>query len=158
MSRTKQVIALVVSLGIAFSVAWLGAFFTDLSIGIWYPTLIKPAWTPSGTIIGLIWTILYGLIAVAVWVVWLNDGPDKRRSPLTLYGLQLFLNLAWTFIFFGLRSPEIAFIEIIVLWITICATLVSFCKVSMFAGALMVPYLMWVSFAVALNFMIWRRN
>jgi benzodiazapine receptor len=158
MSRTKQIIALVVSLGIAFSVAWLGAFFTDLSIGTWYPTLIKPDWIPSGATIGLIWTILYGLMAVAVWVVWLNGGPDKRRSPLTLYGLQLFLNLAWTFVFFGLRSPGIALVEIIVLWITICATLVSFCKVSMFAGALMVPYLMWVSCAVALNFMIWRLN
>ncbi len=158
MSRKKQITGLVLSMVVAFSVARLGAIFTNVSLGQWYESLIKPTWTPSGRTIGLIWTILYISMAIAVWVVWLNGGPDMRRSPLTLYGLQLFLNLAWTFIFFGLRSPEIAFIEIIVLWITICATLVSFCKVSIFAGALMVPYLMWVSFAVAINFMIWRLN
>ncbi|MGC8605351.1 MAG: TspO/MBR family protein [Desulfomonilaceae bacterium] len=158
MSRIKQITGLLLSMVVAFSVARLGAVFTNMSLGQWYDSLIKPTWTPSGTAIGLIWIILYTSMAIAAWVVWLNGGSYKQKSPLTLYGLQLFLNLAWPFIFFGLRSPEIAFVEIIVLWITVCATLVSFCKVSMFAGALMVPYLMWVSFAAVLNFMIWRLN
>lgn len=158
MSRTKQIIALVVSLGIAFSVAWMGAFFTDPSIGTWYPTLIKPAWTPSGATIGLIWTILYGLMAIAAWVVWLDGGAAKQRHPLGLYALQLLLNLAWTFVFFGLRSPGIALVEIGVLWMAIFVTSVSFWRTSRLAGALMVPYLIWVSFAAALNAKIWRLN
>lgn len=158
MSRTKQIIALVVSLGIAFSVAWMGTFFTDLSIGTWYPTLIKPAWTPSGATIGLIWTILYGLMAIAAWVVWLDGGVKRQRHPLGLYALQLLLNLGWTFVFFGLRSPGIALVEIGVLWMAILVTSVSFWRTSRLAGALMVPYLIWVSFAAALNAKIWRLN
>ncbi len=158
MSRTKQIIALVLSLGIAFSVAWMGAFFTDLSIGTWYPTLIKPAWTPSGAAIGLIWTILYGLMAIAAWVVWLDCGAKRQRHPLGLYALQLLLNLGWTFVFFGLRSPGIALVEIGVLWMAIFVTSVSFWRTSRVAGALMVPYLIWVSFAAALNAEIWRLN
>ena len=158
MSRTKQIIALVLSLGIAFPVAWMGAFFTDLSIGTWYPTLIKPAWTPSGATIGLIWTILYGLMAIAAWVVWLDGGAKGQRHPLRLYSLQLLLNLGWTFVFFGLRSPGIALVEIGVLWMAILVTSVSFWRTSRLAGALMVPYLIWVSFAAALNAKIWRLN
>ena len=158
MSRKKQITGLIVSVAVVFSVARLGVFFTDLSLGTWYPFLIKPLWTPSGATIGLVWTILYTLMAIAAWVVWLLDGLEKQRHPLSLYALQLLLNLGWTFLFFGVRSPGIAFVEIAVLWVAILATLVSFWRVSRLAGALMLPYLIWVSFAVALNAIIWCLN
>jgi len=129
-----------------------------MSLQHWYPTLIKPAWTPSGTTIGLIWTILYGLMAIAAWVVWLDGGAAKQRHLLGLYALQLLLNLGWTFVFFGLRSPGIALVEIGVLWMAILVTSVSFLRTSRLAGTLMVPYLIWVSFAAALNAKIWWLN
>lgn len=158
MNRTKQITGLVVSLGLVFLVGWLGALVTQMSLGAWYTSLIKPSWTPSGAAIGLIWTILYASTAIAAWSVWLCGGLIKQRRPLGLYALQLFLNAGWTFLFFGLRCPGLALVEIIILWMAILVTLMSFCRVSRFAAGLMAPYLIWVTIAAGLNAMIWRLN
>ncbi len=158
MSKPKQIAGLVVSLLVAFGVAFLGKLFTDLSVNTWYPTLIKPSWTPSGATIGTVWTILYTLMGIAAWIVWRRGGVRVRRLPLGIYAIQLLLNAGWPALFFGLQNPGFALFEIGLLWIAILATAAAFWKVSKPAGALMVPYLIWVCFAGALNTMLWRLN
>jgi benzodiazapine receptor len=135
----------------------LGVFLTNLSVDTWYPALAKPSWTPSGATIGTAWTILYTLMAIAAWIVW-RGGDGDRQCLLTLYAVQLLLNAGWSALFFGFRSPGLALFEIGVLWVAILATAASFWKVSKPAGALMAPYLIWVSFAGVLNAMIWLLN
>jgi len=156
MNKPKQITGLVVSLLIVFGIASLGGYLTNLSVDAWYPGLAKPSWTPSGATIGAVWTILYTLMAIAAWIVWRCG--SGRQLPLTVYAVQLGLNVGWSALFFGLRSPGLALFEIGVLWVAILATAVSFWKASKTAGALMAPYLIWVSFAAVLNVMIWRLN
>ena len=157
MNKPRQIAGLVVSLLIVFGIATLGGFFTNLSVDSWYPTLNKPSWTPSGATIGTVWTLLYTLMGIAAWIVWRSTSGDRTR-PLALYCLQLFLNAGWSALFFGLRSPGLALLEIGVLWIAILATVTTFWKASKLAAVLMVPYLIWVSFAGVLNAMIWKMN
>jgi len=157
MSKSKQMAGLVVSLLIVFGIASLGGFLTNLSVNTWYPTLAKPFWTPSGAIIGTVWTILYTLMGIAAWIIWRGGAVGVQR-PLVIYAVQLLLNAGWSALFFGLRSPGLALLEIGVLWIAILVTAATFWKVSKLAGALMAPYLIWVSFAGVLNAMIWRLN
>lgn len=123
--------------------------------GAWYAALQKPTWNPPAWLFGPAWTLLYTLMAVAAWLVWKRVGHGK---PLTLYFVQLVLNAAWTPIFFGAHQPGWALIVIVVLWIAILTTLLSFRRVNTAAGWLLVPYLAWVSFASCLNFALWRMN
>jgi benzodiazapine receptor len=157
MSRPQQVLGLAVSLVIVFGIASLGAFLTNLSLDARYAALAKPSWTPSGATIGVVWTILYILMAIAAWIVWRGDD-GGRQLPLTFYAVQLLLNAGWSALFFGLRNPGLALLEIVVLWASILATAATFRKVSKLASALMVPYLIWVSFAGILNARIWWLN
>jgi tryptophan-rich sensory protein len=157
MNRLGQIAGLAVSLFIVFGIATVGGFLTNLSVNSWYPTLNKPSWTPSGATIGTVWTILYIFMGIAAWMVWRSASGDRAR-PLALYALQLLLNAGWSALFFGLRSPGLALLEIGVLWIAILATSVTFWKVSKLAGTLMTPYLLWVTFAGVLNALIWNMN
>lgn len=157
MSRHKQIAGLAVSLSIVFGIAALGGVLTNLSVATWYPSLHKPPWTPSGATIGTVWTILYSVMGIAAWIVW-RSGSRGRARPLALYGLQLLLNVGWSALFFALRSPGLALVEIGVLWIAILATAGAFWRVSKIAGVLMAPYLIWVTFAAVLNAMIWQMN
>ena len=156
-SKPIQIVGLIASLLIILGVAIVGGFLTDLSVNTWYPTLAKPPWTPSGATIGSVWTILYAFMGIAAWIVWRSASADRAR-PLALYGLQLLLNVGWSALFFGLRSPGLALLEIGVLWIAILATSANFWKASKLAGVLMAPYLIWVTFAAVLNAMIWKMN
>jgi translocator protein len=157
MSKPKQIAGVVVSLLIVFGIASLGGFLTNLSVATWYPGLAKPSWTPSGATIGTVWTILYTLMGIAAWIVW-RRGAGLRQRPLAIYAIQLLLNAGWSALFFGLLSPGLALFEIIILWVAILATAAAFWKVSKPAGALMAPYVIWVSFAGVLNAMIWQLN
>jgi tryptophan-rich sensory protein len=157
MNRLGQIAGPVVSLLIVFGIATLGGFLTNLSVDSWYPTLNKPPWTPSGATIGIVWTILYTFMGFAAWIVW-RRGSGGRQRPLAIYALQLLLNAGWSALFFGLRSPGLALLEIGILWLAILATSVTFWKVSKLAGVLMVPYLIWVGFAGVLNAFIWKMN
>lgn len=123
--------------------------------GEWYAALQKPSWNPPAWLFGPAWTLLYTLMAIAAWLVWKRVGFAK---PLKLYFVQLALNAAWTPIFFGAHQLGWALFEIVLLWIAILATLVSFRRVNSTAGWLFVPYLAWVTFAMALNFTLWRLN
>ncbi|MBM4069716.1 MAG: tryptophan-rich sensory protein [Planctomycetes bacterium] len=146
-----------VFLVICLGTAGLGAVLTNLSVGEWYANLPKPSWNPPNWVFGPVWTVLYCGMAVAAWLVWSRQGRDRKVAML-LFGLQLCLNAVWSALFFGLRSPGLALADIILLWLAILATILAFRRVSAMAAALLIPYLAWVSFAVALNAAIWRMN
>ncbi len=136
----------------------LGAIATTPEIEGWYATLEKPSWNPPGYVFGPVWTTLYLMMAVAAWLVWRPAGFKTATLPLVLFAVQLVLNVAWSWIFFGLHQPGWAFVEIVFLWLAIVATIVAFLRCSRAAGWLLVPYLAWVSFASVLNYAIWQLN
>jgi tryptophan-rich sensory protein len=152
-----QVLALLVILLACFGVAGLGGYWTALSVDTWYAGLAKPPWTPPDWVFGPVWTALYLGMAVAAFLVWRERSPHTRTAQI-LFGVQLLLNLAWSGLFFGLRNPGAALVDILLLWVAIFATWRAFRRISPAAGWLMAPYLLWVSYAVTLNFAIWRMN
>ena len=152
-----QALALGLFYLLCFLAAGLGSLFTMVSLGSWYAGLAKPSWNPPNWIFGPVWTALYAMMAVAGWMVWLR-GRATRQPALRWFSVQLVLNVGWSAVFFGLQLPGLAFVEILVLWVAIAATLVTSWKVSRAAGILLAPYLLWVSFAAVLNFAIWRLN
>ncbi len=152
-----QAIGLVVSLAGTFAAAGVGIRATTASVNSWYVTLRKPAWVPSGRAIGLIWTVLYVLMAVAAWLAWRESGWDAWPA-LVLYAVQLALNSLWSILFFGRRNPRAALAEIVVLWAAILATLAGFWLLTLWAGILFVPYLAWVTFAANLNRIVAKLN
>ncbi|WP_435020348.1 TspO/MBR family protein [Tundrisphaera sp. TA3] len=154
----RDALALAGFVALCFAVAGLGGYWSSRGLGPWYDGLAKPAWTPPGWLFGPVWTALYLAMAVAAWLVWRRGPSPARQGSLVLFGVQLALNLAWSGIFFALRSPGPAFVEIAVLWVAIAATIAAFARTSRPAAALLVPYLAWVTFASALNFAIWRLN
>jgi translocator protein len=151
-------LALALFVAVSFAAGAVGALFTGVTESPWFRNLERPAWYPPEWVFGPVWSLLYLLMGVAAWLVWRPRGWEGARAPLTLFGAQLVLNAAWTWIFFGLRMPGPAFVEIVALWLVLLATIVAFWRVSRLAGGLMVPYLAWVTFAAALNFAIWRLN
>jgi benzodiazapine receptor len=158
MSSRVRWIGLAGFLVVCLGAGGLGALVTTPAIDGWYRTIAKPSWTPPDAVFGPVWTALYVMMAVAAWLVWSPAGFRAAAGPLTLFAAQLLLNIAWSWIFFGLHEPGGAFAEIVVLWGTIAATTAAFARRSRVAGGLMTPYLAWVSFAAVLNFAIWRAN
>jgi len=134
---------------------FIGSFFTRSSVSTWYPTLAKPSFNPPSWLFGPVWTLLFLLMGVALYLLWINKAP---WPVMTLFALQLLLNILWSALFFGLRSPGAALIEIIILWLAILATAVLAHKTAPTAAYLLIPYLAWVAFAALLNFSIWRLN
>ena len=158
MSR-NLLVALAAFVALNFSAAGIGAAFTARSARIWYPSLRKPPGNPSASSFGPVWTILYFLMTIAAWNVWRVGGGWSEASPaITVFLLQLALNAAWSVIFFGLRSPGLALVEIILLWAAILATIILFWRISPFSATLLVPYLAWVTYATYLNAGLWRLN
>ncbi|TWU02818.1 TspO/MBR family protein [Stieleria varia] len=151
-------VGLAVFLVVCLGAGGLGAVATTSEIKGWYQTIEKPTWNPPDYVFGPVWTTLYVMMAIAAWIVWLPNGLKDSKTPLGLFVLQLALNIAWSWIFFGLHQPGWAFAEILILWLAIVATTTAFLKRSTIAGSLMIPYLAWVSFASVLNFTIWRLN
>jgi len=158
MTATTRWIGLAVFVAICLGVGGLGAIATTPEIEGWYRTLVKPDWNPPDSVFGPVWTTLFILMAIAAWLVWKPAGFKAAATPLSLFGIQLLLNVFWSWIFFGMHQPGWAFVEIVILWLAIVATTVAFFRRSKIAGWLLVPYLGWVSFAALLNFTIWRLN
>lgn len=158
MSTFKQGLGLAVFVVICFGAAGIGSFFTMPSITNWYAGLKKPSWNPPSWLFGPVWTILYLSMAVAAWLIWRQVGASGTVVPLTIFGIQLALNLAWSIIFFGQHKIGLAFVDLILMWAAILATIIAFRNVNTLAGWLLVPYLAWVSFAGYLNYTIWRLN
>lgn len=151
----KLIIAVVVSQGAGL----IGSLFTLSAIPTWYETLTKPELAPPNWIFGPVWTTLYFLMGVAAFLVWRKGIYRKgARLALGLFGVQLVLNALWSIVFFGMQDPGAAFGVIVLLWLFIVATMIAFFKISRLAMYLLVPYLLWVSFAGYLNYMIWMLN
>jgi benzodiazapine receptor len=153
-----QIVGLVVSVVICFAAAGLGAAVTTPQIRGWYTTINKPSWNPPDWVFGPVWSTLYLMMAVSVWLIWRRGGLRAARTPLTVFAVQLALNSLWSVLFFGMQHPGLAAIEIVILWAAILATVISFWRQSKVAGGLLIPYLLWVSFATVLNVTIWRLN
>ena len=149
----KFAFALAGWIALTFCAALTGFFIQPAG---YYASLVKPSWSPPAWVFGPVWTALYLMMAVAAWLVWRQGGWRAQRAPLSLYLLQLALNALWTPVFFGLRSPGLALVVIVSLGAAIVLTGRAFRPVSRVASWLLVPYLVWVVFAAALNFSIWR--
>ncbi|MGP1676293.1 MAG: TspO/MBR family protein [Burkholderiales bacterium] len=154
----RATMGFVAFLALCLAVSAVGGAATAISVGTWYPTLAKPPFNPPDWIFAPVWTALFFMMAVAGWRVWRRDGLRKAHWALTLYALQLALNLAWSIVFFGLRSIGAALVEIVVLLLAILATTVVFWQRDRVAGMLFIPYAGWVTFAAVLNAALWRLN
>jgi tryptophan-rich sensory protein len=141
-----------------FAAAAIGSTATFRSVKTWYPQLTKPEWTPPSAWFAPVWTILYIAMAIAAWRVWRKLSGPPAAAVLRRYGAQLALNAFWSVLFFGLRRPDLALVDIVGLWLLLILALFRFWRVDRIAGALWAPYLAWVTFASALNTAIWRLN
>lgn len=148
----------VVALAAPLAVGLLSGLATARGVQEWYPGLAKPPFNPPDWVFGPVWTVLYLMMGVAAWLVWRRADEARVGTPLVLFAAQLLLNGLWSVLFFGLRSPGVAAVEILLLWIAIVLTIRSFRRVSVPAALLLVPYWAWVSFAAVLNISIWMLN
>lgn len=148
---------LIISLALPQLMGGLGAFFTLSSVNSWFLTLNKPSWNPPSWLFGPVWTLLYVLMGIACYLIWKSDHPLKKPL-LKLYAIQLILNALWSPAFFGMQSPLLGLLVIIPLWVAILLCIIQFKKVSSLASGLMIPYLLWVTFATALNTSIFVLN
>lgn len=145
---------------LSFTAAAIGSAATIPNLSPWYAGLSKPSWNPPSSVFGPVWTVLYLLMSVAAWLVWKRRTmqPEGVGSALGFFCIQLALNAAWSWVFFGFHRPGLALAEILALWLAVAATIVRFVKVSPPAAILMTPYLLWVTFAAVLNAAIHRLN
>ncbi|HEU0016046.1 MAG TPA: TspO/MBR family protein [Longimicrobium sp.] len=157
MPLAKQVAGLVGWVLLSFSAAAVGGIASS-NAGGFYEQLSRPEWAPPPWLFGPVWSMLYLLQGIAAWLVWGDRGFRGARAALSLFVVQLAANALWTWLFFAWRQGALAFGEIVVLWALILATIVAFWRVRRLAGSLMLPYLLWVSFAAALTWSIWRLN
>jgi tryptophan-rich sensory protein len=154
----RSLIALLIALGVCFAASAIGGLLTEPNLP-WYETLNKPGFAPPNSVFPIVWTILYAMMAVSAWLFWRAAGKDEdRKQGLIWFGIQLALNVGWSFAFFWLHSPGVGFAVILLLIVAIMITIVLFDRSSRRAALLLVPYLLWVSFAAALNFAFWLLN
>jgi benzodiazapine receptor len=155
MSIQRSFIGALGALVLTFGAAYIGSRFP---VDEWYTALSKPSWNPPNWLFGPVWSVLYLLMAISVWLVWKKEGLQAAIIPLSIFVLQLVLNAAWSWLFFGLHEMGIAFIEILVLWVAILLCIILFWKIIPISGVLLVPYLLWVTFATFLNYTLWQLN
>ena len=151
-------LALVLFIIAAFTAAAVGGLATGSSVTTWYLTINKPSWNPPGWVFGPVWSALYLMMAVAAWRVWLKRAEPGATLTLRLWFVQLGLNLLWSVLFFGLRRPDLALLEIVLLWSVLAVLQFRLARFDRPAALLWAPYLAWVSFATFLNFTLWRLN
>jgi tryptophan-rich sensory protein len=153
----NNTLKLIISILLPQLTGGLGALVTISSVGSWYQTINKPSFTPPSWLFGPAWTTLYLLMGIAMFLIWKSDHSQKKTA-LWLFGIQLFLNGIWSPAFFGLESPFLGLVVIVPLWVMILVCIKVFFPINKTAAYLMIPYLMWVSFATALNASIWYLN
>jgi len=156
--KRNDVLKLAASILLCQMAGFLGSLFTTPAIPTWYPTLNKPFFTPPDWIFGPVWITLYLMMGISLFLVWQRADHPKRNRAIFFFFVQLILNILWSAAFFGLRSPFLGLMDILLLWIAILLTTQIFFKISKLAGALLIPYLLWVSFAALLNFSLWVLN
>ncbi len=146
---------LVIAIAVSELAGVIGSIFTISAIPTWYAGLVKPALNPPSWVFGPAWTTLYALMGIAAFLIWRMGWERKEvKAALGVFGIQLFLNAIWSIIFFGLHSPGWALVVIVLLWLAIVWTIAVFYKISKPAAYLLVPYILWVSFASYLNYSI----
>ena len=158
--RYLRPLKLIASLLICLLAGVIGSVFTSSSVDTWYKTLNKPFFNPPDWIFAPVWTVLYIIMGISLFLVWSssNISSDTKTKSLGSFGIQLFLNILWSVFFFGLKNPLLAFVEIILLWFAIIITVVFFKRISVLATVLLIPYLLWVTFASFLNYSIFIMN
>lgn len=156
-SKVMQIAGLIGWLAISFIASAIGAV-ASLQAGSFYIQLVRPDWAPPPSIFGPVWTAMYTLMGIAAWMVWRADGFRTAKIALTLFLIQLTLNASWSWLFFWWHQGALAFIDILLLWFLIVATLAAFWRIRPVAGVLLIPYLLWVGFASVLNYSIWQLN
>ena len=155
----NNALKLMMAVAVPVAVGGLSGFATARGISTWYPTLVKPSFNPPAWVFGPVWTVLYIMMGVAAYLVWLRGvDADGVRAALAVFVIQLALNGLWSILFFGIRQPGLALVEIIVLLVAIGATIWLFWRVVPAAGVLLLPYWAWVSFATILNASLWWLN
>ena len=149
----KKIFKLIASIVITQLAGILGSLFTITNVNSWFSTINKPFFNPPNWLFGPVWTLLYLLMGISLYLIW-NKGFKKHKTAIYIFGIQLILNSLWSILFFGLKSPLFAFIEIIFLWAAILLSIIKFYKISKPAAYLLIPYILWVSFAAVLNLAI----
>lgn len=149
---------LIIALVVPQLVGGLGSVFTASSVRSWFPTLEKPLLNPPSWVFGPVWTLLFLMMGWAFYLVWSSEDNEKKTMAYGAFAIQLVLNLFWSIIFFGLKNPALAFAEILILWLAIIFNIFIFHRISRLSAWLLVPYLLWVTFASYLNYSIWILN
>ena len=155
----NELFRLILSIIICQMAGIIGSIFTAGSVTSWYPTLVKPSFSPPGFYIGLIWIVLFTLMGVSLFLIW-RETPSNPAARIALYffAVQLIVNVLWSVAFFGMRSPISGLVVIAFLWVLILITIIKFWPINRTAALLLIPYIIWVSIAAYLNFSIWRLN
>jgi tryptophan-rich sensory protein len=156
-STQKQIFGLIAWLVVSYGASAVGAV-ASIQAKSFYGELLQPAWAPPPWLFGPVWTVLYGLMAIAAWLVWRSGGFRTHPIALSVFLGQLVVNALWSWLFFVWHLGAWAFANTVLLWILIMATLICFWRVRPLAGVLLLPYLLWVSFASALNYALWQLN
>jgi translocator protein len=154
----KSILRLIACFVLCFAVAWAGSVATIPKIAGWYASLNKPSFTPPNYVFPIAWNILYALMAISLWRLWQLPRNQQRNRAITLFLLQLAVNFAWSWIFFGAESIRGGLATIVTLDILVVWTIYAAWKVDRFAASLLLPYLLWIGYATALNAGIWRLN
>jgi len=154
-----RIVQFISSLAIPLAAGAVGSLFTIPAIPTWYAVLVKPFFTPPAWVFSPVWTVLYILMGIALYLVWIKGWNDKYvQMAIAIFAIQLTLNVLWTFLFFGLHSPFLGLLGILLLWVAIILNVLAFFRVSAGAAILLVPYFVWVSFAAILNYAIFVLN
>lgn len=156
--KASTVITFIICLAIPLVVGSISDIAAMAGVKTWYAELVKPSFNPPNYLFGPVWTALYLLMGISLFLIWQSPAGIMRIQALWIFAIQLILNFAWSFIFFYFRQAGWAFFEIILIWICIVAMLVIFYRVSKPAAFLQIPYLLWVTFASALNGSVWLLN
>lgn len=153
----RLILGLIGWIVVCFIASALGAI-ASVQSSAFYSQLSQPAWAPPSWVFGPVWTILYLMMAVSAWLVWESGGFRQNRVALSFFLVQLTFNTLWSWLFFAWHLGSLAFVDITFLWVFIVVTIIYFWRANPIAGALLIPYLLWVSFAAALNYSIWQLN
>lgn len=155
----SNIVKAIIAIAIPLMVGATSGFFTISGVESWYQTIQKPSWNPPNWIFGPVWTTLYVMMGIALFLVWKEDTSEElKKIAIGLFAVQLTLNFFWSFIFFNQQQPGWALVEIIAMWFFILLTIFAFAQVNKTAAWLLVPYISWVSFASILNYTIWQLN
>ena len=156
--RTSNILTIIVCIALPLIAGSISGIATSGNINTWYAALVKPVFNPPGFLFGPVWTALYIMMGISLFLIWRSPPGDARSYALFIFGIQLALNFAWSFIFFHFKQTGWAFFEIIFVWISVLAMIIIFRRINKTAAFLQIPYLLWVTFASVLNGAIWWLN